>query len=627
MPYPQSTVTIPPELAIMIRRRFQREREREFVVEFCEKSDRLRQKFAPVWREVLENYLVVPMGGGGYNTAGAFPRSELGPRIPSGGRGGALLKDPESHQIAETLASQGLILALGAKDYLRAIPLGEDDPVKAKQISRLLMGVFSQRGAWLTMYQLLKDSFIFGTSIAEIGWEKRTRAQMVKRGGFVVPGEVVYRDQPLIRPVDIYDFYPDPSGTRIHSDMMGVAKRFRMTDVQARDQVRAGVWSGPATERAIAHQGRDGKDDRGRTEKRFSALSSETATQFGMMTGYEYWGRVPFTPEDGATNRVITILEGEVVRSHINPFIDGEIPFKEITINPIQGRFYGLGPLEVIRYLQDAADNMLMVLNDSADRAVRPTLLMGLAFGGDPNRLRRREFGDVIDCANVDAVKELPTDLNALQFAGADLLRRKIAMREASGAADIIQAIEGGERKTATEVSTLTRFATQRIQATMMTTEREDLPWFGTTTHSRLRQFAGDELLTTLNGEAMLIPFGDIDVDADVEFVGARQAQSKFQEVISLREALMMLNQNPESAEQYPELTERYLDALEVPDSGKQVANAAKFSQQKRMLSILLQQEQERRQASQRTGGASSNVTEAFGSDAGQTEIGGQAIA
>jgi hypothetical protein len=354
--------------------------------------------------------------------------------------------------------------------------------------------------------------------------------------------------------------------------------------------------------------------------------------KYGQITGFEGWGEVPFREPDGYQNRVITILNGVRVRSHLNPFIDGNKPFKEVLVNPIPGRHYGLAPAEVIRFLQDAADNLLMVFNDAADLAVHMPILMGNAFGGDPDRLRRRMPLDVIECANVDAVKPLPVDTNVLTFAANEMMRRKIVMREAAGAPNPTQGIESPGEGTATEASLISRFATQRIELMTQVIERDDLPWIGRTTHSRIRQFAPDEgYIATLAGEQFRVRLDDIDFDSDVRFVGSRQAISKFQNTARFREALNVLGTNPEIVMLYPDLVTRYFrDGLDIADA-ENITKAAILSyQQKLMAEMAMQAGSAGTLAGQGEAGgpeSAAGQTEAsMGTEESETEEEGQAI-
>lgn len=248
-----------------------------FVLDFVKKSAQYRQPFQTIWDEVRDNYMVVPFGSspGGLDAI-------LGPnRTGSTAVGGARLKDPETHQVIETLTSQALLLLLGPLDYLRATPIGADDPEKARLVERLIMAFLSAPGQYRTHYQLFKNAFMYGTSYVEIGWQTLTRPQMVRRPyvdpdtGLIVldpdtgrpiqrvaSEEVIYRDEPLVTEIPIRRFYPDPSGTRIQHDMMGVAKSFQATRFKAEALRDAGTWNDvEAVNRALADLEKPGKVD------------------------------------------------------------------------------------------------------------------------------------------------------------------------------------------------------------------------------------------------------------------------------------------------------------------------------------------------------------------------------
>ena len=264
------------------------------------------------------------------------------------------------------------------------------------------------------------------------------------------------------------------------------------------------------------------------------------------------------------------------MRSRINPFIDGNIPFKEVTINPISGRFYGLSPAEVIRFLQDSADNLLMVFNDAADFAIRGPLLVGHAFNGNPQQLRERKLNDIIECSNPDMVKPLPVDFNPLQFAANEMLRRKITMREATGATNQAQALGSPGEQTATEVNETVRLASTKVDAMAQLIERDDYPFIGRKIHALLRQFSPEGgAIATLGGEFFEVPFDVIDTEADIRFVGARQAVSRFQQGLGVREALRIMQENPLGLIQFGDLYVRlFRDSLHMDDAEEVVARA-----------------------------------------------------
>ena len=607
------STAIPPEVKARFLRDRERIKEADFVLDFVDKSANARSEFISIWREVLENYLVTPFGSGrdaipflgSTNVTNASALQRRSPRRS----GRSVLKDPETNQVIDTLSAQGIGLLMPTMDYIQAMPIGFDDTQKARFLGRLLQGLLQSPGMYRTNFEIFKDAFIFGTAIVQIGWETRSRLQVTEKPvfdpqtGFLIGsepdiGEVVYRDGPLFQQKDIFDFYSDPSGTRIQENMLGVAHKFRISKQEARRLGEAGIYKKAQVEQAIASGGKS-DHDREKEEKRFEELATETHDAYGMMTGFEFWGEVPFRPSDGARNRVITILNGVHVRSHINPFRDGNIPFKEVVLNPIQGRFYGIGIGEVIRFLQDSADNMLMLHTDMADLSARNVLLVGQGFNGDIGRLKRRIPGDVIPVGNIEAVKPIVQDLNALQVSGVEYQARKQSMREASGATNPQQAIPAGGRQTATEVNELVRLASQKVELMVSLVERDDYPWIGKTLHSRIRQFLSREREEILAGERFPVTLADVDFDSDVRFIGARQAQSKFQKAATLKEALNVLGTNPAVIPILRKLVIRYFrDGLDIQDAEEIVDEAVQIITQQQERAIQLQQEQDQSKGS-----------------------------
>jgi len=652
---PQSTVNAP---LMQVATMTQRLDEVEFMLEFINAASVPRQPLIPVWREVFDNYLVSPFRNKIDIEGFATGRLRIG-----GGSNfnalnvGSVLKDPETHQIVERLSQQAIQLMLGSRDPIKAVPLGKDDPEKARLLGKLIQSVVEAPGVKRTLYQIFKSAFIFGTSYLEIGWETRSRQQVVPMpkldslGGLLgidlVPEDIIYRDRPLFREIDIFDMYLDPSGTRIQEDMFGVIKRFRITNQEALQLANEGVYDLEDVKRAIRIGGQEpragqaGGSDTAIVggDTKWPDINTRLPNRLGNNIGFEFWGESPIKASDGVSNRVMTMINGVRVRSRINGFMDGNIPIKDFTINPVSGRHWGLSPAEVIRFLQDSADNLLMVFNDAADLAVRSPLLVGAQFGGDPTQLREARPLDLIDCNDPKAVLPVPRDLNVLQFAAQEMIRRKQTMREASGATDPLQAIPSGGEKTATEISTLVQIASQKVDVMVGLMESEDFPWMGRTIHSRLKQFVQDGgAIASLAGEIMNVPFDAIDIEADVRFVGSRQAQNKFQRTAALEKAIAVLGQNPEVPMMFPELVTRYLrDGLDIVD-GEEIVK--RFLQ--RMLARQVGQLQGRQSASAGAGGggggqaqigagtqeATSGLNEesSFGTEAGQTEREGQAI-
>src|SRR3989304_1705952 len=136
MPDPQSTVSAP--AIVRIRAAIEREGQKRFLLDFLERSAREREPHVDTWNEIWDNYLVVPTGT---TSTAQWHGTSLWPAFPntrSAGVERSVLKDPETHQIVESLAAQSLALLFSSRDYIQATPVGADDPDKARLISRLL---------------------------------------------------------------------------------------------------------------------------------------------------------------------------------------------------------------------------------------------------------------------------------------------------------------------------------------------------------------------------------------------------------------------------------------------------------------------------------------------------------
>lgn len=627
-----------------ITRKLELVRDGEFVLNFVDRSDRKRSPLVDVWDEVFENYLVLPAGElTRRRLVGMDLRSSTTMWRDNSGGNMVRLKDPTTHAIVETLAAQAIGLLFSSREYIQAIPIGADDPEKARLISRLLMAVLEQPGTFRTFYQAFKDAFIFGTSILEFGWETRSRMQWVPRPVLdafgrptgdreLVPGEVIYRDRPLPRQLDHYNFYPDPTGTSIHGDMLGVAKRFTITAGAARRLLEAGTYTErDAVERAIRKGGTMFGAPRSSAahDVKVSDVARALPVEFQPLVGFEYWGEVPLNHADGASNRVVTVLNGEVVRSYMNPFIGGALPFKEIVINPVSGRFWGLSPAEVVRFLQDSTDHYLMTMQAAANMAVRGPILVGRGYQGDLEAIRNPGVNEPLECVDPKMVMPLQRDMSALAFAQAELLRRQQLMNSASGAnGQLLPMPSSTARGGATEISEIVRLASQRGEMMIRLTEKDDFPHIGRTFHNLLRQFTepGDEILAVYAGERFAMTLDDIDIDADIRFVGSRQAESKFQKVAALKEAITVLSTNPDIVAILPGLVVRYMrDGLDIEDADSFVAAA------EQALAAMKKAEAADAVAVKTAGqgrAVSGSGTESnFGTRAGETERGGQRLA
>ena len=221
----------------------------EFVMGFISSSDKYKKQYVDKWQEILANFMVDPTHGSGqgYSSssgAGSMNSPYRQGRVYSGNKRNVILKDPETHKAIMTYASKLVRALFGSREreYIKARPVGwEDAAEKAPTVSRLLKYELSRPGAFRTWVEAIIDMLLFGTSVVEVSWEYTEREMPVRSVSSELGIELesftrmkipVY-DDVKITPIDIVDFYPDPSRYRL-DDMAGAAKRFKMQAIEAK---------------------------------------------------------------------------------------------------------------------------------------------------------------------------------------------------------------------------------------------------------------------------------------------------------------------------------------------------------------------------------------------------------
>jgi hypothetical protein len=496
-----------------------------------------------------------------------------------------VLKDPESSQIAETFRSNlmGALFSDPEGKYIVAEPRGWEDSKKAKTVTRLMRYVFGLQGVYRTLSEAILDLAMFGTVVLETPWAEIERDVLVRtvedRGGVEVSDEyrdtVVSYDDPEINQIDLLDWYPDVDETRIEK-MRGAAKGFKMKPSAARAMVEDEQYDKDAVEKAIDRTKKialDRVEQRKREVRhRRDSASIDLDKDMALMKGYEYWGEVDFETKDGVSRRVITVLNGCVVRNDPWPLTDPELPFHVLVINPVKGRHYGKAPAEVVRYTQDFADAMLMLIAEATVRAVHPPLAIDLTKDVDPSAVRSWEPDAIIavDGDTTGAVNTVQYQSNIWQ--GSKFQESlKQQMREGSGALGPTQGLGlGANRASATEAAGTFEKAMVPIEAVAQLLEKDGLPQLGRGLLKRYQQFLEDtsELEDRVGELPEGIWIGDIMGDFDVQFVGTRNAVSKQMKLQGIDRMIAMAQVMPEQFARVPMdkvLAELFGDVLNLP--------------------------------------------------------------
>lgn len=535
----------------------------KFVMEFVDASDIWRRQFEPIWQETLDNFFVRPIGSA-WTVSDPY-RHSFDRRLTSTASDRFILKDPETHRTVMKFASALMRTIFGDRrgEYLRAEPVGYEDVDKADTATRLLRTFFKKRGIYRTQAESFTELGIFGTAVLEVGYEYR-EAEMAVRTVSGMSDETTYeriavRDGPTLRLVSVMDFFPDPYQDRIER-MCGAAARFQVSRYYAEQMAERKIWEGEAVETAgLARQTgipairlSEGYPDR--------AAIGDSAP----LIGFRYHGEV----KDG-TRHSITVLEGEVVRDTLYEYADPELPFHDLVMNPVSGRFYGLAPAEVIRYDQDLAD----CLKELAARAVIRSVHPPIAYDPDSDidkDLLRFWFADMPIPARggPNSVGTIKYDAKVLDVFAMHQ-RLTADMQGGGGATSALLGDPGPDRESASVGTLRFQAANDALEFAAGVLERDCLPALAQAVLRRYQQFTDEEDLPRLVGE-MPRPasLGDIMGEFDVTFTGSRLAATRGQKLAAY-DRLIQLSQVPAVQLQvpWPELLERMIgDFLELPE-------------------------------------------------------------
>ena len=570
----------------------------EFVMSFVDSSQKDRDEFEDIWDEVESNYLVRSLRDTQYNSVTKYPflTSRDDPR---GHAGYAILKDPETHQEIMTIVAKIVLTTMGQTGFVNAKPVGLEDAIRGRVAGKLIEYDLGLPGHFWASMQWVLNSCVYGTGIIENYWDYREEPRPVRVNSVdpltgaldsqVSTQTVPVYDDPRLCLVDIRDFFPDFGGTSIDR-MVGVAKRFVITADEALNRAARGMYDKQAVLRAIQRSMSDtnkGKRSEGRSTEEIT-LGTDMRVPFHRfmpIIGYEYYGDVPtreadrdkgFNESDGIYRRVVTVLGGETVRNDPWP---RRVPFFECKIIPRLNAFYGLGIAEIIRYDQDFADTLKMMLANGVVRAIHAQPLVNRNAQVDMAKLRRfRPDVPIFVNGDPSAAVMFQTYNPPLQHGYGLHAGTKQAMREATGALGAVQGLGLGiNRASATEAQQTFQMALDRPELYATVLEREWLPPLGKYLIELNREFLEDDMQLALRiGESeAMASLLDIDADFDLEFVGSRLSKTPADKLNAYRE-LFSLGANPMAAPMvpWPFLIREFInDGLGLHEMAAMVAN------------------------------------------------------
>ena len=546
-----------------------------------------RQVFEPIWDEAEANWLVRPLHEQSLSTNTRYPvAGNLRDFQGFGGR--TILKDPETHQSVMSIIASIILTVFPEDQFIKAKGKGFEDIHRGKSAAGLIQYFSKLEGHYYSFFEWLLGAGIEGTGIGECFWDYVEQPRTFRTiDADPITGEEFSDTQILTAPVwddprfetfDIRDFFPDTGVHQLHR-MKGAARRFRITSQMAMQRAEAEIYKKPAVEEAIERRSEEDQKaeneyDPSHDEETDLNPRHSSHPDFLEMTGFRYCGEVPFKSKDGFMRREIVVLNGETVRSEVWP---RRLPWFDCKITPRKGSFYGVSPAELIRFDQDFADTLKMMLADAVVRAVHPPNIYDRNAEVDVAKLRRFDPDVPIGANRVDAVQQVPYNPPVApafsMYAGI-----KQQMREGGSATNEAQGIgfTGGVPRSAS--AALGQFERAGVRPEMFNRvmEREYLPPLGKYGLGLYQEFLEDteDLANRIGESETTVALADILLDFDIEFIGSRVDSTREQELQQFRE-IIAASANPIVAQIVPwvDLFRRYFDRLGQHELAAQVAN------------------------------------------------------
>lgn len=559
------------------------EEEKEFFLDFLGESEEYRDDGLVQADEIeaMDNYMVTPprMGVGG---------DSLAARI--------VLKDTETHQTVETWLSKLLAMTLSPKGFVETSPIGREDAWGSNAVSGLLRYGFRRPGNFRSNYVTYKNAILFGQAVILPAWAYwEGPVTQIEGGGMGLFGEEevtrvralgVVQDDPLFFPIDIDDFYPFP-GEEDMSRMLFCAHRYIIPEHKAWEMAESGRWSRAAVARAIGkadktnsnssqssssgHRYYPGNIERDKSwrEGSFRSQHYRLPSSYKPLVAVEGWGEVPYRKRDGERWRRLTLLNGELVESRPMPVATSRrVPYCDFVMNPVQGRWRGVSPAIVNRYVQSFMDAMLICLAEGAVREVTAPVIYDPSSEVSEARLEA--------WAGPIAARGGPSAVGVMQYRPnlangfAMYTGLKQMQQQSSGATGGLQGHGlGTKRFSANEAVSTFKQAMDRPTMVAELFEREYLPALGRMVFELYQQFLpSDQALADRVGVSAMVDnrmptLANISGDFDIEFVGSSRIQDDQVKLQALTNIMQIFGSVPGAAPLFPWI-EGLLKALEL---------------------------------------------------------------
>lgn len=538
---------------------------------FLSGSDNQKKEWRSGDIEVLENYLTLPYGNSQTDSERSLYYSS--PTQYAGQYTNAL-KDSETNGVIETLLAKCLLGTIGKRGFCQAVSVGREDAFAGDVVSRLIQRTYRLRGNFRAKYTQMKDAFLWGAGVNAPSWIFRETMSW-KKISMIDPwtGERMYdwqllpvtmQDDVALLNVDIDDFFPDPGNDEIRT-MLGAARRYFIPAYRAfelAEETGPGGerrWDPDAVDRAVM----SGPSDKSSKEDYWRAAKDRPTNRFMLddyrpLVAYEWWGETPYLHEDGVRRRRITVLNNELVESTPSPVrFTQTVPFYDMVVNPIQGRWRGVSPGQIMRFTQSFLDAMLICLADAAIRKANPPIIYD--YNDQELDVQSLEdFRGPIKAGSVKSVSAIDYNPNMQEGFQTYYGVKEIARQQTGASSALQEGSLGSKRFSASESRMAMKQIIDRPQVIMELFERESYP---AESHATLNLYQdnlmGDEELARRIGESNMHlgrrpSLEDIEGDFDVEFVGSSMFESDEMKLEAIERAMQTAASIPGAAAMFP---------------------------------------------------------------------------
>lgn len=375
---------------------------------------------------------------------------------------------PISFEIVETKTPQ-LVMSMFSQQPIYSLNAqSSDDPYKAIIGEQLLSWQIRQmKNSMLTHTLWIKDSNIYGGSIAQTGWDYQCEivpknvkmppmmdiaTMQIAQQHNVVAEKVVTKDNPVLVNCDIGEMYPDPSASDIE-DCKFIIKRMMVPYVTLLQHARLGFYKNIdkiERNRNVSHWASDF------SQRRFSTHNfTDPFTYQHQIYDYveilEFWWIDPTDPE---LKRWKTVVAN---RKHIIQDIPlGELywhnrfPFILLKNIPMTKEFWGLSEIDVTLMLQKEANSLRNQRMDNINAMLKAYWVVARSAGVNKEKMKKLAPGDLIYTNDINGIKaERPPSIDGLTFNA-----------EANTRADIQRAANMSDMMTGTPTRSQVRNAT-----------------------------------------------------------------------------------------------------------------------------------------------------------------------